>query len=60
MIDKFRLGVNELMDVWNRLLPDESVKFLYKAKRLSKKDSGFLMKYGQKLFIALQSPRIKR
>ncbi|HAK88577.1 MAG TPA: glycosyl transferase family 2 [Nitrospiraceae bacterium] len=37
MIDKFRLGVNELKDIWREFLPEDVMKFLYKAGKQPKK-----------------------
>lgn len=36
MVDKFRLGVNELTEIWREFLPDEIMDFLSNAGRLSK------------------------
>jgi glycosyltransferase involved in cell wall biosynthesis len=36
MIDKFKLGVNELTGIWREFLPDEIIDFLSKAGSLSK------------------------
>jgi glycosyltransferase involved in cell wall biosynthesis len=36
MIDKFRLGVKELMQIWKEFLPGEVIDFLVKAEELPK------------------------
>jgi glycosyltransferase involved in cell wall biosynthesis len=36
MIDKFRLGVKELIGIWEKFLPREIIDFLHKAKGLGK------------------------
>jgi glycosyltransferase involved in cell wall biosynthesis len=36
MIDKFRLGVKELMDIWKEFLPEVIIDFLNKAEELPK------------------------
>jgi glucosylglycerate synthase len=36
MIDKFRLGVQELSDLWKEVLPDDILEFLRGAERLPK------------------------
>ncbi|NWF75526.1 MAG: glycosyltransferase [Nitrospirae bacterium] len=38
MIEKFRLGVRELTDLWKKFLPTEILDFLNKAATLSEKD----------------------
>ncbi|MDI6890768.1 MAG: cell wall biosynthesis glycosyltransferase [Thermodesulfovibrionales bacterium] len=38
MIDKFRLGVKELMGIWKEFFPPEIIDFLHKAKGLRKKE----------------------
>ena len=37
MIDKFRLGVKELMGIWKEFMPESIIKFLQRAERMSKK-----------------------
>ncbi len=36
MIERFRLGVEELLDIWKRILSEEIIDFLNKAKSLPK------------------------
>lgn len=38
MIDKFRLGVKELMDIWKEFLPEGIIDFLNKAEGLPKEE----------------------
>lgn len=38
MIEKFRLGVRELTDLWKKFLPTEILDFLNRAAKLSEKD----------------------
>ncbi len=38
MIDRFRLGVKELMAIWKEFLPDSIIHFLNKAVELSKEE----------------------
>lgn len=38
MIDRFRLGVKELMDIWKKFLPEVIIDFLNKAERLTKEE----------------------
>lgn len=38
MIEKFRLGVKDLTEIWKIFLPSEILDFLYKAAKLSEKD----------------------
>ncbi len=38
MIDKFRLGVKELMDIWREFLPEGIIDFLNKTEGLSKEE----------------------
>ncbi|OGW53763.1 MAG: glycosyl transferase family 2 [Nitrospirae bacterium RBG_13_43_8] len=35
MIERFRLGVKELMEIWKRFLPEDVIQFLYKAEKIS-------------------------
>ncbi len=38
MIEKFRLGVKDLAELWKAFLPSEILDFLYKTAKLSEKD----------------------
>ncbi len=38
MIDKFRLGISELMGIWKGFLPEDMIHFLQKAKWLQKEE----------------------
>jgi len=38
MIEKFRLGVTELMDMWKGFLPEEIIYFLLRAKGLQRRE----------------------
>jgi glycosyltransferase involved in cell wall biosynthesis len=38
MIDKFRLGISELMEIWKGFLPADIIDFLQKAKGLQKEE----------------------
>ncbi|MEW6738612.1 MAG: glycosyltransferase [Nitrospirota bacterium] len=37
MIDKFRLGVKELMGIWKEFMPESIIKFLQRTEKISKK-----------------------
>ena len=34
MIERFRLGVKELMEIWKEFFPEEVIQFLYKAEKM--------------------------
>ena len=38
MIDRFSLGVRELMEIWKEFLTQDIVSFLYKAEKLPKEE----------------------
>lgn len=38
MIDKFRLGIRELIDIWKVFIPDNIIRFLQKTEVLGQKD----------------------
>ncbi len=38
MIDKFRLGVKELIPIWTTFMPDEITNFLHRAQNFKKEE----------------------